>query len=236
MPTETLDFAADIKAISDGDAKGTFEGYGSVFGVEDFVRDIVAAGAFKKTIRAHKRKGRMPALLWQHDTREPIGVWDQMKEDGKGLYVKGRLLVDDVPKARQAHALLKENGISGLSIGFRTVMSEMNEKTGVRTLTEIELFETSLVTFPALDSARVDAVKAEDIRDIIEDGETPDQKTLEAYLRDAGLSRREAKAFLSLGYQGLIDVVAEKNQTLRDAGDGNKWAAMMRDRISALPC
>lgn len=157
---ETLDFEFEIKAIDD-DEPGTFEGYASVFGEKDVVDDIVQRGAFSRTLRAHKRKKRMPALLWQHNSREPIGIWKELKEDKHGLYGKGKLLIDDIAKAKEAHALLKDNGLSGLSIGFRTVESILDEKRKVRILTDVELFEVSLVTFPALDSARISNVKSE---------------------------------------------------------------------------
>lgn len=160
MDTKTLDFSAEFKALGDGEATGTFEGYASVFGDKDVVDDIVQRGAFRRTLREHRAKKRLPALLWQHDTREPIGVWLELKEDRTGLYGKGRLFVDDIPRARQAHALLRSNGLSGLSIGYRTVESKIDEKNKTRTLLDVELFEVSLVTFPALDSARVSDVKA----------------------------------------------------------------------------
>jgi HK97 family phage prohead protease len=184
MQTKTLDFHFEAKAL---DGAGTFEGHASVFGVEDYVRDTVKRGAFKRTLAEHATKDRMPALLWQHDTHQPIGVWEEMREDRRGLFAQGRLLIDDIPQARAAHALLKEGGLSGLSIGFRTVESEVDDKRGVRKLTDVDLFEVSLVTFPALDSARVEAVKEISVEDIMTKTE------LEGVLRDVGLSRSVTK-------------------------------------------
>ena len=94
-------------------------------------------------------------MLWQHDPARPIGVWDEVREDAKGLFVRGRLLLE-VQAAREAHVLLQAGAIDGLSIGYRTLRSEKAE-TGQRLLHEIELWEVSLVTFPMLPEARVQA-------------------------------------------------------------------------------
>jgi HK97 family phage prohead protease len=159
MEQKVFDAGFELKALAED---GTFSGYASVFGVQDQYRDVVATGAFSATLAEWSRKGRMPALLWQHQTDQPIGVWTTMREDAKGLYVEGRLLKDEVEQAGEAYALLKAGAISGMSIGFCTVADEFDTKTGVRTLTQIDLWEVSLVTFPCLDVARVEAVKSAD--------------------------------------------------------------------------
>ena len=179
METRYIDRRFEIKELTE---EGGVAGHASVFGVEDAYADIVARGAFGKTLAEHKRRGSMPKMLWQHDSREPIGVWEEMAEDSVGLYVSGRLILD-VQRAREAHALMREGALDGLSIGFRTVESVNDDKTGLRTLTEVKLFEVSPVTFPALDSARISTVKAADIRS---------KRDLENALRDAGFSRRDA--------------------------------------------
>ena len=94
-------------------------------------------------------------MLWQHDPAQPIGVWDEVREDARGLWVKGRIL-DSVEKGREAAALIAAGAIDGLSIGYRTVKASKNSK-GQRLLSELELWEVSLVTFPMLPSARVAA-------------------------------------------------------------------------------
>lgn len=192
METKTLDARFALKALTQ---EGAFEGYGAVFDAEDQQGDVVARGAFRSSLQGYRRKGRLPAMLWQHDTSEPVGVWDEMAEDAKGLRVKGRLFIDDIPRALQAHTLLKNKGLSGLSIGFRPVTSELAEKTGVRTLTEIDLIEVSLVTLPANEEARVTAVKGiKGIRDF------------EAFLRDAGgFPRAAARALAAGGWPALAD-------------------------------
>lgn len=126
-------------------------GYASVFGTPDRGMDTVAKGAYTASLAS----GRAIRMLWQHDQTQPIGVWFEVREDAKGLYVKGRLL-DGVARAKEAAALLRAGAIDGLSIGYRTVRSSKNEGGG-RLLTELDLWEVSLVTFPMLPSARVAA-------------------------------------------------------------------------------
>ena len=119
---------------------------------------MVQAGAYAASLEALKAAGRSVKMLWQHDPSQPIGIWDDVREDARGLYVKGRLL-DSVTKGREAAALIAAGAIDGLSIGYRTVRAAKNEK-GQRLLNELELWEVSLVTFPMLPTARV-AAKAE---------------------------------------------------------------------------
>ncbi len=152
---KTLDFSLEIKAL---DEHGRFAGYASVFGVVDNQRDIITSGAFLQSLvnRTHEIK-----LLWQHQQEEPIGVFDTVFEDERGLYVEGRLLLD-VQRAREAYALLKAGAVSGLSIGYSPVRYRMNAETGVRHLLEVDLWEVSLVTFPANEAAGVTMVKSMD--------------------------------------------------------------------------
>ncbi len=136
---------------------GIIEGYASIFGVADAGGDIVMPGAFA---RALARGGaRQVKMLWQHNAAEPIGVWTAITEDSKGLKVEGRLDLS-VTRAREALSLLRAGAIDGLSIGFRTRRATMDKATGLRRLFEIDLWEISIVTFPMLAVARVDAVKA----------------------------------------------------------------------------
>lgn len=130
-------------------------GYASLFGAEDQGGDVVEAGAYGRSLKSLERQGRRVKMLWQHDPAQPIGVWDEVHEDARGLYVKGRLL-ESVEKAREAAALIEAGAIDGLSIGYRTKRAKKNEK-GQRLLSELELWEVSLVTFPMLPSARVGA-------------------------------------------------------------------------------
>ena len=130
-------------------------GYASLFGAVDQGNDVVEAGAYKDSLAGIAARGGKVKMLWQHDPAQPIGIWDEVREDARGLWVKGRLL-DEVAKGREAGALIEAGAIDGLSIGYRTRKATKNAK-GQRLLTELELWEVSLVTFPMLPSARVSA-------------------------------------------------------------------------------
>ena len=150
---ETKFCAAEAELSLEGGT--SIEGYASLFGAKDTGGDIVAPGAYAASLAALSKAGRRVKMLWQHDPTEPIGVWDEVREDERGLYVKGRLL-KDVARAREAASLIEAGAIDGLSIGYRTVRAERDGK-GRRLLSELELWEVSLVTFPMLPEARVGA-------------------------------------------------------------------------------
>ena len=130
-------------------------GYASLFDTPDAGGDVVAQGAYAASLRRLAETGRRVRMLWQHDPAQPIGLWDEVREDARGLYVRGRLL-DAVARAREAAALITAGAIDGLSIGYRTRRAT-SEAGGGRRLAELELWEVSLVTFPMLPAARVAA-------------------------------------------------------------------------------
>lgn len=169
------------------DADGLFEGYASVFGVVDQGLDVVERGAFTKSLGS----GRKVKMLWQHDTAQIIGVWDEIREDERGLFVKGRLL-KGVAKAEEAMVLLRAGALDSMSIGYRTIEAVPEAGGRVRKLTEVELHEVSLVTFPMLPDAKVTDVKS--IRT---------ERDFEAFLRDAGYSRKEAAAITLHGFKAI---------------------------------
>ncbi len=199
---------------------GTFEGYASVFHVVDKVNDKIAPGAFRESLAQYKTEGRLPPLLWQHEAAEPIGAWREMYEDSHGLFVKGDLFITDIARAKEAHRLLKENVVTGLSIGYRTRQSHREEKTGVRVLTKLDLLEVSLVTFPANEQARVSGVKRQFSAEA-----PPTEREFEAFLRAAGLSRRQAKSIIAQGYKSIA----------AETGDASAIAALKAsiDRATA---
>ncbi|WP_255509394.1 HK97 family phage prohead protease [Oceaniovalibus sp. ACAM 378] len=139
-------------AVIDG---SVIEGYASLFGAKDQGGDVVSAGAYGASLAALSARGGKVKMLWQHDPTQPIGVWDEVREDARGLFVKGRILAD-VTKGREAIALIGAGAIDGLSIGYRTKKAAKDGR-GQRLLHELELWEVSLVTFPMLSEARVGA-------------------------------------------------------------------------------
>lgn len=205
MEIKHLNVPLKIKSLSE---TGEFEGYGSVFGVEDSYGDAVMKGAFLRSLTEWAVKGRLPSMLWQHQMSEPIGIYTEMKEDEHGLYVKGRLLIDDDPLAKRAYAHLKAGSLGGLSIGYILRDYEYDKSLGIYKLKDIDLWEVSLVTFPANEEAQVTNVKT-----MLQNGETPSPSNVEKALREAlGFSRTQAKAFMAKGYSALDQREVEPDQ------------------------
>ncbi len=220
----------ELKAAPDAGADSmTFSGYGAVFGNMDAYGDVIANGAFTKTIADFKTSGVWPAMLSQHggwdmsaESLTPIGVWTGDAEDEHGLYVEGRLA--DTPRGREMYALMNMQprpAINGMSIGFRAIEWANRSKADEprRTLKRVELVELSLVTFPANGKARVTGIKS--------DADGPSIRDAEKALRDAGFSRVQAKAILADGFRAM---------PLRDAEEGGvgELAALVRRNINTL--
>lgn len=228
---KTKDFALEVKSADDD---GTFEGYASVFGNVDSYGEICAAGCFGASLAKHRREGTKPLLLWQHDPDRPIGVWDDLAEDGKGLRGTGRLL-KGVRQAEEALILLKAGALRGLSIGYREISAEPD---GIhRKLTELDLIEASVVSFPANRRARVEAVKQTDnyalLRARLLAGELPSDRELEKGMRDAfDLSNSQAERTVRLIRKGLAqgepgDVPNDETAALA--------VTLLRDALKGFP-
>ncbi len=187
----------ELKAL---DVKGQFSGYGSVFGTLDSYNERVAPGAFAKTIDEHMSRDSAPAMLWQHRPDTVIGSYSVFREDERGLYVEGQLALG-VQKGREAYELMNMEppGVRGLSIGFMPIKEEVDNETGEITLTEIDLWEVSVVTFPANADAEVETVRA-----ALSGDNVPTVRDVELILRDAGFSRLQSKRLLAQGYRGLM--------------------------------
>lgn len=197
----TKAFALQVKEVSDD---GTFEGYGSIFGNLDSYGEIVEEGAFAKSLARHAKEKTKPLMLWQHNPDDPIGVWDSLTEDAKGLRGVGRLL-KGVRRADEAYIMLKNGAIQGLSIGYREVKVEPEGNN--RRLKELDLIEISIVSFPANRRARVDAVKSERMDEFarrLRDGDPMPIKEFEDILREAGVPKAMAVQIASVGYAKAI--------------------------------
>lgn len=185
---QTKQYVAPLEIRSIDEEQGTFSGYGAVYGNKDSYGDIIVKGAFDNYLSGHSAKE--VKLLWQHDSKQPIGVYDEVRSDENGLFVKGRLLINEIEKAKEAFALLKAGAISGLSIGFSINKNGAEMKDGNFYLKDLSLWEISVVTFPANDKANVNAVKS--IRDF------------EGFLRDVGgYSSSQAKRIAAQGYKAI---------------------------------
>lgn len=208
------DFGLSVKDVSD---EGIFEGYASTFGgPPDSYGDIVMPGAFMDSLVAHKRAGTMPLLLWGHQSSElPIGNWLDMAEDGKGLWGKAQIDLDD-PVGQRVHKALKRKSVRGLSIGYETIESKEDQKRpGVRLLEKLDLWEVSVVNFPANRRSTVTGVKS-----TLERGGLPTLPEFEEFLREAGFSKTQASAIAGKGLAHLL------RGEPGSASEADFWAAM----------
>ena len=210
MKLKHISVPFEVKEVSED---GTFTGYGSVFGVKDSYDEIVVPGAFVESIEQRK-----PALLWQHRSGEPIGVYEEVKEDSVGLFLRGRLALKTT-RGAEAYELLRMNALSGLSIGFMTREDSFDQTTKIRTLKKVDLWEVSLVTFPANDAARITGVKG--ISEITTLSEVED------CLRDAGFSKSEALALVA-----RVKAIARSDS---EAGESAALLENVRNLLNITP-
>jgi HK97 family phage prohead protease len=157
MSTEHLISAAPELRFAEAEA-GVISGYAAVWGQPDSFGDVLVRGAFASSLEHHRAAGTRPLMLWSHNPAAPIGVWDNVAEDAKGLKVEGRLVLD-ATAGRDARALLQARALDGLSIGFRTVKATPTR--GGRRVEDVDLIEVSLVARPAQPAARVTSIRSE---------------------------------------------------------------------------
>lgn len=209
MENRYLNVPLDIKDIGED---GTFKGYGSTFGGKpDSYGDVINEGAFTKTLKAGGRNGNGIAMLWQHNSDEPIGVWTSLIEDNRGLAVEGQLEKES-EFGKRIYNLMKMKALKGLSIGYNAIKWEEDKETEIRYLNEISLWEISPVTFPANITATITRVKSiEQARDLRE---------LESALRESGMSKGESLNIIqvcksalreSAGWDSILSVLKDIN-------------------------
>tara|TARA_Y100001972_G_scaffold122976_1_gene169477 strand:- start:381 stop:1142 length:762 start_codon:yes stop_codon:yes gene_type:complete len=207
ISTGYFEVEAELKAYEEDDdkekEKGMFEGYASIFGNKDLGNDVIEKGAFMRSLR---RKGaKKIKMLYQHDTKEPIGVFDKVTEDQNGLYVKGRLAMG-TQKGKEVYELMKMGAIDGLSVGYRVDAKgqSYDDKRKYRVLKEVELMEISAVTFPMNPRARIQAVKSD-----------MTVREWEHKLREVGnLSHSESKVAASAVHKALSQREVDKDADL----------------------
>lgn len=127
-------------------------GYASLFDIEDQAGDVIRPGAFARCLAARGAAG--VRMLFQYEAGEPVGVWREIREDARGLYVHGDILAEG-PRGRSTRSLVAQGAVDGLSIGFRTVRYGPRPGGRGRELFELDLWEVSIVTFPMLAQARL---------------------------------------------------------------------------------
>lgn len=193
MTTKYLDFQFEIKSIQNEDPDYfQFEGLASTFGNVDNHEDIVLPGAFKKSLTE-----REPVILWQHDSRQPIGMPIEVRETEEGLYLKAKLPRKDEFVKGRVIPQIEVGSIRTMSIGYRTIESEYNSDTDVRLLKEVKLYEISLVTFPSNELAKVSGFKDSTTKLTVEQVKEFTPRELENALRESGMFSKHAAVYLS---------------------------------------
>lgn len=188
-----------FKASDDPDAPpGWIEGYASKFGLVDSYNETVQPGAFKKSLKDWGRRKMPVPMLWQHNSNEPIGGWSEFAEDDIGLKLGGQIDLE-TQRGREAFSAVKGRYVGGLSIGYFERKADpwsWEPTEEPRRLFELDLRETSVVTFPALREAQIDAVKAAIAR-----GVPLTTRQFESFLREKlNLSRSDAEKITREGY------------------------------------
>lgn len=175
---------ADFEIKQDGETN-VFEGYASTFENTDSVGDIIERGAFTNSIAK-----RLPKMLWQHRADKPIGIYTEIREDERGLFVKGKLA--NTTLGNEAAELARMGAIDSMSIGFSIVNDEYDRNNKTRTIKELNLYEISLVTFPANEQAKITSAK----------NDLPQtERQFEKFLRDAGFSKKQSVAITAAGFK-----------------------------------
>ena len=200
---DILDLECDYKEL-DADDDGTFEGYASVFNNKDLGNDVIKQGAFSESIKG--KKPRQIKLLYQHKTDEPIGVIDSLVEDNRGLKIKGRLAMG-TQKGKEVFELMKMGALDSMSIGYRLSPDDYkySDKLKKRTITNLDLMEISMVTFPMNPKAKITKVKLAEMN----------VREIEHYLRDVGLmSSSVAKQSANVLYKSFNHEVDEQRDVV----------------------
>jgi len=200
---DILDLECDYKEL-DTDDDGTFEGYASVFNNKDLGNDVIKQGAFSESIKGKKPK--QIKLLYQHKTDEPIGVIDSLVEDTRGLKIKGRLAMG-TQKGKEVFELMKMGALDSMSIGYRLTPDDYkySDKLKKRTITNLDLMEISMVTFPMNPKAKITKVKLAEMN----------VREIEHYLRDVGLmSSSVAKQSANILYKSFNPEVNEQRDVV----------------------
>lgn len=186
MDSITLPF--ELKRLTD---EGHIAGLISAFGQIDNYGDTVERGAYAKSIASFEAHGRKLPMLYQHDPARPIGVWTSLKEAPDGLYGEAKLTMA-TRDAQEAYALAKDGALTGISIGYRVPVGGSRREGVRRFLSQIDLKEASLVTFPADNHGRISSVKS-----------ITDAGDIRRLLQAAGLSGRQAKAGAGAAWKAI---------------------------------
>jgi len=178
------------------DNEGHITGYGAFFGNVDSVEDVIHEGSFKEINRSVK-------MLYQHQTDKLIGVWDVVQEDPQGLMVSGKINTNTTI-GKDVYELAKSGALSDLSVGFR-IKDYSYDKDGIRHIKKADLYEVSLVSFPANEKANIMSVKSNDIKN---------ERDFEHALKKLGYSNKQSKFITSKGYKAFLKEQDQQEKTV----------------------
>lgn len=223
MPFKYFSFKVDAESVTEA---GEFSGYASTFGNKDQGGDIVMPGAFDAWLSVWNQAGEPLPLLWQHDGRDVRGVLQTLTPDAKGLFTKGQVNMK-TEAGRDARELLLQKAISGLSIGYDIYPGgiQYDPKQDAYLLTQIELWEVSLATFPMNRSARIETVKS-----VLTRGGEPTLRDIERALREIGYSGKQAKVIAKTASETL----GVPDDTRRDGEFDEAMETLIKERLDAL--
>jgi uncharacterized protein len=197
LPFEVKEFTQDTNYFY-------FEGYASTWD-KDLGDDIIVKGAFLKSLQSAPE---VP-LLWQHSMHKPIGLSVELREDEKGLFIKGRISIR-TSLGKDAAILLEDRVIKEMSIGYYAVETDMED--GVRYIKEVELIEVSVVTKAMNPQARIKSFNEIEFKGL---------KDIEAFLKELEwegerVSNSISKTLISKIKEFSNQRDAEERQALRE--------------------
>lgn len=218
---------AELQIKAEGE-DGRITGYGSIWEKVDSYNEATVKGCFRKSLTALRKSKKPLKMLWQHDSGVPIGKWDVFQEDDKGLYLEGAINLE-TQRGQDAWSDIKFGSLDGLSIGYREIKADPWGQEEPRKLYELDLREVSVVTFPALKEAQLDAVKARLAR-----GERLTVREFEQFVRDElNLSSRAAKEIASLGYRKWLDRDGQAAKATPELSDASAALAELASLANA---
>lgn len=216
MTYQTINVPLEVKSVSGRE----FDGYGAVFGNVDYGGDIITRGAFRDTLKQHKKDNTQPLMFWMHDSTQVPGIWKTIREDDEGLHVSGEVL--DTTLGKDVQILLSKKAVRGLSIGYRPVDVDWRDD-GIRLLKKIDLFEVSIVSLAMNPLAKIESVKTR----LSSEGEyVPTERELEAHFRKLGCSKNVARTL-------CVKLFGGKSST-GEMPEGDRWDAGNAEEAEAV--
>ena len=154
----------DFDVLYKDEGSGSIEGYASTWiRKADSWGDVVAKGAFTRTLKERWNGGKGIPYIWAHqidNLKSFIGT-AVADEDEKGLHFIAQF--DDTEEAQKVRQLYKDGRLRKFSFAYDVLKAgivTLEDNSKAQELQEVDLYEISAVTVPANDDASVVDVKA----------------------------------------------------------------------------